>query len=478
MLTLYAKEPDFFNPDELALLDELAGDISFALDHLAKKERVNYLAYYDVLTGLPNRTLFIERAGQSLHLSLQARTMTALILLDIERFRNINDTLGRHGGDAVLKLIGQRLSLLVGAQSSLARVGADVFAIAVSPVAEASDIAHFVEKQINSCFAQPVSVGDNELRISVRIGVAVSPGDGSDADTLYKNAERALLRTKEVREPYLFYAPEMNARVTETLNIENKLRKAVEQQQFVLHYQPKLDSKSRSIVGMEALIRWNDPETGLVPPVRFISILEETGLILPVGAWAMKQAVSDYRRWRGQGLHPPRIAVNVSEIQLRRKDFVSTVEEACRFASNHDHGLDLEVTESLIMRNIEDNIAKLAAIRQMGCEVAIDDFGTGYSSLQDLSQLPMDSLKIDRSFIARMHGSPADMAIVSTIIALAHDLDLKVVAEGVETEDQARLLRLLKCDAMQGYLFSKPVPADQIEAMLGKLKSVPKGKPR
>ncbi len=312
----------------------------------------------------------------------------------------------------------------------------------------------------------------------MRIGVAVSPGDGSDADTLYKNAESALLRAKEVREPYLFYAPEMNARVTETLNIENKLRKAVEQQQFVLHYQPKFDSKSRSIVGMEALIRWNDPETGLVPPVRFISILEETGLILPVGAWAMKQAVSDYRRWRGQGLHPPRIAVNVSEIQLRRKDFVSTVEEACRFASNHDHGLDLEITESLIMRNIEDNIAKLAAIRQMGCEVAIDDFGTGYSSLQYLSQLPMDSLKIDRSFIVRMHGSPADMAIVSTIIALAHDLDLKVVAEGVETEDQARLLRLLKCDAMQGYLFSKPVPADQIEAMLGKLKSVPKGKPR
>jgi len=478
VLTLYAKEPDFFNPDELKLLDELAGDISFALDHLAKKETVNYLAYYDVLTGLPNRTLFIERTNQFLQLSLQAGTMTALILLDIERFRYINDTLGRHGGDAVLKMIAQRLVPLVGAQSSLARVGADVFAIAISSVAEASDIAHFVEKQINSCFAQPFSVGNSELRISARLGVSVSPGDGRDVDTLYKNAESALLKAKEIQEPYLFYAPEMNARVTETLNIENKLRKAVEEQQFVLHYQPKYDSKSRRIIGMEALIRWNDPETGLVPPFKFISILEETGLILPVGAWAMKQAVTDYRRWREQHLNPPHIAVNVSEIQLRRKDFVSTVEEACRFATSGDHGLDLEITESLIMRNIEDNIAKLAAIREMGSEIAIDDFGTGYSSLRYLSQLPMDSLKIDRSFIIRMQGSPADMAIVSTIIALAHDLDLKVVAEGVETEDQAKLLRLLKCDEMQGYLFSKPVPAEQIEAMLGKLKSAPKGKPR
>jgi len=466
ILTLYAKEPDFFNPDELKLLSELAGDISFALDHLAKKERVDYLAYYDVLTGLPNRALFADRVDQNLQQSKQSGKMSALMLLDVERFRNISDTLGRQGSDTILKLITQRLSEAVGAQASLARVGADVFGIAVGAVEGVSDIAHFVEKQINACFSRGFRADGHELRVAARLGVAVSPADGSDADTLYKNAERALLKAKEAQEQYLFYAADMNARVAESLNIENRLRKAVDEQQFILHYQPKIESKTGVVVGLEALIRWNDPETGMVPPGKFISILEETGLILPVGAWAMKEAVNCYKRWSGQGLKPPHIAVNVSAIQLRRKDFVSSVQEAIRSASNGDHGLDLEITESLIMTNVEDNIAKLRAIKHMGIQIAIDDFGTGYSSLQYLSQLPVDSLKIDRSFVVRMPESGAQMSIVSTIIALAHDLELKVVAEGVETEEQAKLLRLLKCNEMQGYLFSRPVPEGQIPDLL------------
>jgi PAS domain S-box-containing protein/diguanylate cyclase (GGDEF)-like protein len=465
VLVLYAKDPGYFDDVELKLLNELAGDIAFALDHLAKKEKVDYLAYYDVLTGLPNRALFTDRVNQHLQQAKQTGKIVALLLLDIERFRNISDALGRHMSDALLKVIAQRLSEVDGGQTGIARVGADVFALA-GLVNAPPDAAHFVEKQIHDCFSQPFLIENHELRISARLGVAVSPSDGNDADTLYKNAESALLKAKEVKEHYLFYTPEMNARVAETLSIESRLRTAVEKRQFVLYYQPKFDSKTGAIAGMEALIRWDDPATGLVPPARFIPVLEETGLILPVGVWAMKQAVSDRRHWREQGLNPPRVAVNVSAIQLRRKDFVSTVKDAIRGASDGDHGLDLEITESLIMTNIADNIAKLDAIKELGCGVAIDDFGTGYSSLQYLAQLPVDSLKIDRSFIARLPAGGADLRIVSTIIELAHDLELKVVAEGVETEEQARRLRLLYCNEMQGYLFRKPVPAAEIEAIL------------
>jgi EAL domain-containing protein (putative c-di-GMP-specific phosphodiesterase class I) len=286
--------------------------------------------------------------------------------------------------------------------------------------------------------------------------------------------ELALKKAKLSGDKHLFYVPEFNARIAEKLSLENKLRRALEQEQLVLHYQPKVDLKSGQICGLEALLRWNDPETGLVPPLKFIPLLEETGMILEAGRWALAQAVSDARAWQAKGLRAPRIAVNVSPIQLQQKDFVSTVAHVISGAGNAAVELELEITESLIMQDIQANIQKLKTIREMGIEVAIDDFGTGYSSLSYIAKLPVNTLKIDRAFIIKnMTSNADDLSIVSTIVSLAHSLNLRVVAEGVETEEQANLLRLLKCNELQGFLFSPGVPADQIETFLREKKSLP-----
>jgi len=266
-------------------------------------------------------------------------------------------------------------------------------------------------------------------------------------------------------EPYLFYMRAMNERVAETMALENKLRRAFENDEFVLHYQPKVDLETRSIVGVEALIRWQSPELGLVPPLKFIPLMEETGMILDVGAWGLKQASLDHRKWVNLGLKAPRVAVNVSAIQLRQRDFVGAVEQAI-IEGVAPTGIDLEITESLIMHDIEGNIRKLKEVRALGVSIAIDDFGTGYSSLGYLAKLPVQTLKIDRSFIITMLNDPDTMTLVQTMISLAHSLRLKVVAEGVDEEEQAKMLRLLRCDQIQGYLFSRPVPFDQMTALL------------
>lgn len=465
-LSLFAKGTDFFDADELKLLNELAADISFALDHIAKEEQVNYAAFYDALTGLPNRNLFSERLNQSLQQARHDGKMQALVLVDVERFRNINDTLGRPGGDALLKSVAQRLKQAVGETGILARIESNHFALIVGTIEEAADAAHFVMQTINACFYLPFQWQETELRLSARFGIAVFPGDGGDADTLLKNADVALDKAKLVTERFLFYAPDMNARVAETLRLENRLRNAAQQGQFVLHYQPKLSATTGAIVGVEALMRWNDPETGLVPPLKFIPILEETGLILTVGEWALNQAVRDYRKWHDMGLAAPRVAVNVSAIQLRQDDFVAVVRKAIDSAASDDHGLDIEITESLIMTDVENNVTKLKAIRDMGVGIGIDDFGTGYSSLSYIAKLPVNTLKIDRSFVIRMTKTAEDAGIVSAIVSLAHQLKMKVVAEGVEELEQADFLRARQCDELQGYLFSRPVPAGHIEAML------------
>lgn len=290
------------------------------------------------------------------------------------------------------------------------------------------------------------------------------PADGADADTLFRNAEAALNKAKTSNERYLFYNQAMNARVAENLGLENQLRLALEQNQFVLHYQPKVNLVSGKLVGVEALIRWNDPRTGLVPPDRFIPILEETGLIHEVGCWVLHQAIDAYLRWHSAGLPVVRIAVNVSPMQLRHHDFIAEIEQAIGIAPHAAAGLELEITESLIMENIPLSISTLQAIRALGVSIAIDDFGTGFSSLGYLARLPVDTLKIDRSFVIGMTDGPDGLALVSSIINMAHALKLKVVAEGVETEEQSRLLHSLECDEIQGFLFSKPVPEAVFEA--------------
>jgi PAS domain S-box-containing protein/diguanylate cyclase (GGDEF)-like protein len=464
--SIYAREAGFFNEGELKLLDELAGDISFALENIAKQAQLDYLAYYDPLTGLPNRALFHERLSRQLRDAGQKGTKVAVLVTDVKRFRPVNEALGRHAGDTLLREIAARARRLWPDPHNLAHIVADCFAGFLPDIKDETEIAHFLEKLVTDELASPFKLLGQELSVSIRTGIAVFPADGADAETLFTNAEAALKRAKKSGETYLFYQPAMNAAVSDTLLLENKLRRALEKDEFVLHYQPKIDLVSGRISGLEALMRWNDPETGLVPPAQFIPLLEETGMILEAGRWAIRQAMVHYRGWHAQGLHPPRIAVNVSPIQLQQKHFVEVIRDVIEASMPALHGLDLEITESVLMENVSDNVAKLRTLREMGVSIAIDDFGTGYSSLGYLAKLPVNALKIDRSFIVRMVDDPDSMSIVSTIISLAHSLSLKVIAEGVDSGEQQKVLRLLRCDEIQGYLVSKPLPAADVVIML------------
>jgi diguanylate cyclase (GGDEF)-like protein len=466
VLALYADVPGFFDAeDEMRLLLELAGDIAFALDHIEKAERLNYLAYYDPLTGLANATLFRERLARFVEAARDAGQRLALGIVDVDRFKNINDSLGRPAGDELLKQLARRVSRHSKESSEIGRVAADRFTFVLPRIGGKDDVGRTLEQRLAEVSGMPYALGPSELRVSAKAGVATFPDDGADAETLFKNAEAALDKAKEANEPYHFYTHSLTARVAEKLSLENQLRQAIEKSEFVLHYQPKVDTQTRELIGVEALIRWQSPERGLVPPLDFIPLLEETGMILEVGGWALGQAVRDHAYWLGQGLPTPRVAVNVSSIQLRRANFVGIVEDAITRGAR-PHGLDLEITESILMEEISATIEKLKALRELGVSVAIDDFGTGYSSLGYLARLPVQSLKIDRSFIITMLKEPDVMTLVSTIISLARSLRLSVVAEGVDSEDQANYLRLARCDGMQGYLISRPVPRDAITAML------------
>jgi len=463
LLLLYASDTGFFDTEEIRLLTEIAGDISFALDHLEKEKKLNYLAYYDELTGLANRTLFLERVAQYMRSAAGGGHKLAVFLIDLERFKNINDSLGRPAGDALLRQVAEWLTRDGGDSNLVARVGADHFATVLPVVKQEGDGAQLLEKSIKGFMEHPFRLNDAVFRIAARVGVAVFPDDGTDADTLFRNAEAALKKAKASGERYLFYRQEMTEAVAGKLTLENQLRQALDNEEFVLHYQPKVNLVSGKLTSAEALIRWNDPRTGLVPPGRFIPILEETGLIYDVGRWALKKAIADYLRWRAAGLAAVRIAVNVSPLQLRNRGFIDEIGRVISIDAHAHAGLELEITESLIMADIKLSIARLQAIRALGVTVAIDDFGTGFSSLSYLAKLPVDTLKIDRSFVIEMTAGPEGLALVSTIITLAHSLKLKVVAEGVETEEQSSLLRLLGCDEMQGFMFSKPVPVEVFE---------------
>jgi len=462
-ISLYASEIEFFHEEEMKLLTELAGDIAFAIDHIEKQERLNYLAYYDVLTGLANRTLFLERAAQYIHSAISGGHKLAIGLIDLERFKNINDSLGRLAGDSLLNQVAERLTQFARDANLLARIDADHFAFVVPEVKSDGNLAKLVENLMAAFLEHSFRLNDSLFRIGIKVGIALFPDDGTDADILFRNAEAALKKAKKSGDRYLFYTQKMTAAVAGKLTLENQLRQAIDNEEFVLHYQPKVNLVSGKVTSAEALIRWNDPRTGLVPPGKFIPILEETGLIYEVGRWALQQAITDYLRWRAAGLATVRIAVNVSPLQLRNINFTDEIRKVIALDAHAAAGLELEITESLIMEDVKHSITVLQAIRAMGVTIAIDDFGTGFSSLSYLSKLPVDTLKIDRAFVIKM-DNPEGMALVSTIILLAHALKLKVVAEGVETEQQSRQLLSLNCDEMQGFLFSKPVPAEIYEA--------------
>ncbi len=472
VVALYSGDTGFFHEAEVKLLEELMKDVTFALDFIDKQERLNYLAFYEPLTGLANRNLFLERVTQHIDNAVAGGHRMAVFLIDLDRFRNINDSLGRPAGDELLRQAAQWLMRNVGNADILARFDADHFAVVMPVVKSTGNLARLVEKKMAASLEHIFRLNDAEFRIATKVGAAQFPDDGSNAEMLLKNAEAALKNAKSSGERFLFHTQKMTAAVAGKLALENQLRRALENEEFVLHYQPKVNITSGKMTSAEALIRWNDPASGLVPPGRFIPILEETGLIYEVGRWALRKAVADYLRWRNAGFPAVRIAVNVSPLQLSNHGFIAEISEVIKINEHAAAGLELEITESLIMKDIEHNITSLQAIRNLGVTIAIDDFGTGFSSLSYLSRLPVDSLKIDRSFVNDMTAGPRRLALVSTIINLAHSMDLKVVAEGVETEEQSRLLRLLACDEMQGFLFSKPVPADIFETQFLAVRSI------
>jgi diguanylate cyclase (GGDEF)-like protein/PAS domain S-box-containing protein len=463
VLALFADESDIFDDTEMRLLNELAGDLSFAMDHIAQNEQLKYLAYYDELTGLPNRNLFLERVAQYMRSAASDGHRVGVFMIDVERFRNVNDSLGRAAGDALLQKVASWLGRHVGDAGSLARLGADQFAVVLPVEKQDSEVVRLLERAMASFLTHPFQINGADLRISAKVGAALFPDDGADAERVLKCAEAALKKAKASGEPYLFHTQRMSEMTAGKLTLENQLRQALDNREFVLHYQPKINLATGNLTGAEALIRWNDPRTGLVPPGRFIPILEETGLIYDVGQWALRQAVEDYLRWRSAGLAAVRVAVNVSVMQLRKRGFVDEIRQAIGIDVQAAAGLELEITESMIMEDIKGTIASLQAIRALGVRIAIDDFGTGFSSLSYLSKLPVDSLKIDRSFVTDLTSEPEGLALVSTIINLAHSLSLSVVAEGVETTQQSHLLRLLRCDEVQGFLYGKPVASDIFE---------------
>jgi diguanylate cyclase (GGDEF)-like protein/PAS domain S-box-containing protein len=482
VMMMYSQDANIFDTDEIRLLTTLADDISFALSYQEKQAALNYATLFDILTGLPNRQLFMERGALAIQSNMRTNTLLALVLIDIRHFGMINDSLSKATGDHLLKMIAERLTAKD--PTSLARIGGNSFVLALSGLHNDAEIAHALERYLVTTFKEPFAINDQELNVSVRCGVTLFPTDGTEIDVLVSNAEVALKKAKLSGAEYLFYTSDMNARVTEQLLMESQLRQAIIEKQFVMYYQPKFATDSGRLVGFEALIRWISPERGFVPPLEFISILEESGMILEVGKWLTRQAASDYLKWQKLGLNPPPIAVNVSAIQLKDPDFVNIIrssvwghpdEELAPIQDTSDikntrdaAAIDLEITESVLMENIDSLIPSLQALKDEGIRISIDDFGTGYSSFSYLSKIPLDTIKIDRSFITEITSNAGQRTIVSTIILLAHALKLKVIAEGVETVEQRAQLAQMGCDELQGYLLGKPMPSSDVEDLLGR----------
>lgn len=465
-LQLHSRDTDVFTDQELDLLRQLAGNISFALQYLKSQETVEFLEYFDPLTALARRTLFLQRLGPMLDSAQDLQHALVVLVFDVERFRDINDSLGRHVGDRVLQLIAERLKLTFRDPRCMAHVGGGTFAIVFGDLVDARDASAVIKAQALGIFDEPYRVEGREIRISVRAGLAHFPDNGADPDSLLRNAETALMHAKEAGEKYLHHRLSMNVAAQERLTRDNRLRRAVAEHEFVLHYQPKVSLATGAIEGVEALLRWIDPAYGMVSPASFVPLLESLGLIDQVGEWVLRQALSDVRQCSERSGLELRVAVNVSPRQLRQPEFTQTVLALVAPGAAPHVNADLEITEGMLLEDFEATSRKLERLRAAGVRIAIDDFGTGYSSLRVMARLPVDELKIDRSFVKDLATVRDQRTVVETIIGLAKSFGLRTVAEGVETEEQATILRELGCDAIQGYWISKPVPVSQLERWL------------
>ena len=432
----------------------------------AMADQIAHLAEHDFLTGLPNRLLLNDRIGQAIALAERNRGKIAVLFMDMDGFKNINDSLGHPAGDDLLKCIANRLRDCIRGPDTVSRQGGDEFIVLLQGVKKPEDAA-IAAKRLLKSLAETYFMGPHNLHITASIGVSIYPDDGPDAETLIKNADTAMYQAKENgRQSFQFFKPEMNVRAVERQSIEEDLRCAMERNEFTLHYQPKINLTTRAITGAEALLRWTHPTRGSVSPAQFIPVAEDSGLIVPIGAWVVREACRQAQAWVVAGLPIGSIAVNVSALEFRNEDFLESLFATLKETGLDPKSLELEVTESALMKNAELSSTILQILRKVGVRVAVDDFGTGYSSLSYLRKFPLDALKIDQSFVRQIAESSDGNTIVSTIITMARSLHLRVIAEGVETPEELAFLLEQRCDEAQGYKFSRPVPAEQFETLL------------
>lgn len=423
-----------------------------------QEAQIEHLAFHDLLTGLPNRRLLIDRIQVAIAQAARDANGLALLFVDLDRFKTINDSLGHQAGDQLLRLVGERLKSWVRSGDTVSRVGGDEF-IVLCPDCDSPEGASSLGDKLLGAIAQPYQIGDTELVITASIGIALYPDNGADANSLIGNADVAMYLAKENdRNNYQFYSPELNARNLERLQMELRLRHALEEGEFLLYFQPQIDARDGKIVGAEALIRWLEPELGLIPPGRFIPLAEETGQIQAIGEWVLQQSCRHLKKWQEMGLTNLPIAINLSARQFKQSSFVDTIGQTMAEHGLPAHLLELELTESMLMKDVPQTTAKLNQLKKMGFRISIDDFGTGFSSLNYLRHFPLDVLKIDQSFVRELFDEGAALAIIESIIALARSLGMRTVAEGVETAEQRAILESSGCDILQGYLISRPLP--------------------
>lgn len=439
------------------------------ISELRRHEKLlEHQATHAALTGLPNRALLLDRMSWSIERAIREQTRLAVVFIDLDKFKDINDSLGHGVGDLLLISIAERLADCTRTSETLAHLGGDEFVILADPVEDEHGLFQLAERVLVT-LAQPLQLAGETQRVSCSLGISICPEDGTDVEILMKNADIAMHRAKEAgRNNFQFFKPQMQTRLCERIYLEQQLRRALERDELLLHYQPQVDLRSGEIIGLEALIRWNSPELGLVPPARFIPLAEESKLILDIGAWVLAKACSSIRDWRRAGLPVVPVAINVSAVQFVQQGFEQQVQQALQTSGIDARDLELELTESLSMVDPETSISVMRCLKELGVSLSIDDFGTGYSNLSYLKRFPVDKLKIDRTFVEGLTSESGGLAIPAAVIGLAHALGLRVIAEGVETQSQVQQLAMLGCDEIQGYYFSKPLAEADLRQLISR----------
>jgi diguanylate cyclase (GGDEF)-like protein len=444
----------------LEVIRNITADLNFEEQLLDHRERLFHLVHHDTLTNLPNRLLLLDRLSRMILKAKRNRSYVAVLFLDLDRFKKINETLGHDIGDQLLQAVAERLQNCVRKSDTVARLGGDEFAVLLDDLHDVKFVV-MIGRKILQVISKPIMIQDYELYITGSIGISLFPDDSEDVDDLLRCADTALYRAKDAgKNNYQYYTTDMNARAFEFLLLESGLRKALDNNEFVLYYQPLFNLKTSRLIGMEALLRWQHPEKGMIAPGDFIPLAEETGLIEPIGEWVLRTACTQNKQWQDEGYSQVKVLVNMSARQFCKKNITELIGDILLETGLSPDYLGIEITESVIMQNVKSTITKLKQMRKMGISLSLDDFGTGYSSLSYLKLFPVDNLKIDRSFVFNITSDPTDAAIAASVILLAHSMNIEVVAEGVETEEQLEVLRRQGCDHVQGFLFSQPLAAE------------------